>query len=132
MGDGIVTQSGADPVDEWNMRIVSVRNPALTTHARRFLSGEEVSSATGNPDIAVADLANPGGHTFTLSMPGAPVVLDIKVQAVPASFITTQEPDSRSSTPSPDNWLVDPDEAALTWELFNCVVLTVWPRSSTP
>ena len=79
-----------------------------------------------------AALEQTGGHTFTVSMSGAPVVLDIKVQAVPACFITTQEPDSRSSTPSPDNWLVDPDEAALTWELFNCVVLTVWPRSSTP
>lgn len=129
MGNGIVANNGGNPVDEWHLRIVNVNSPALSTHVLNFIRGQPVSAAQSNPRIAVADLADANAHTFTFSMPGAPIVLDVMVQAVPSSG--AKDPDPRSSLPSPTSWLVDPDNAALTWELFNCVVLYVRPRSAT-
>lgn len=127
MGKGIITTSGADPLEVWNNRIDNFGSPDLSAALRTLLGGGAVISKDAAVEISALPAAATGRHRITIRIPDAPYVADLVVTALPAR--DCPEPDPRSSSPSPDQWMrLSAGGRRVTWELFNCRIHTLTSR----
>lgn len=129
MGKGITTRSGADPLVQWALRIQNFGSAELSAALEAFLGGQPLVSTDG--DLEISELAK-GDNRFRVSLriPDAPYVADIVVQAVEADGGVDVESDPRNAIPSPDGWITEGAHHVKTWELFNCVLITLQSREN--
>ncbi len=129
MGTGIVTRSGADPLEVWNNRIDNFDSADLSAALRTLLGGGQLISKDGVLEISAAPAGAANRHTISVRIPDAPYVADLVVTALPADECS--DPDYRSSSPSPDSWMnASARGRRVSWELFNCRVHTLTSRTN--
>lgn len=130
MGRGIVTTSGADPLEQWGARIHNFDSPELSQALRTLLSGGQLRSADGEVEVSVAPDARPARHRITIRISDAPYVAVLVVTPLRGDGLV--DPDARDSSPAPDRWMTVSStvEGAVGWELFNCRVHTLQSRSN--
>ncbi|MCA0438458.1 MAG: hypothetical protein M9891_16130 [Austwickia sp.] len=126
MGKGIGTSSGAEPLQAWQLRIGTFDSPQLSAVLRGLLGGDPVVSTDGAVEISVMPDGPLGRHRLSVRLPAAPFVADMVVTALPA--IECHDPDERSSSPSPDQWMQRSARGPVTWELFNCRIHSLTSR----
>jgi hypothetical protein len=131
MGAGIVTANGANPLEEWLVRMGNLGSTELRDAVRALFAGEVVTTRDGVCEMSA--LATGGEkHRITIRIPTAPYVADVYLEARDGSHLVGVVPDTRNSIPSPDNWMVDGDNETVSWELFNCVIVSLQTRRNTP
>ncbi|QIK66839.1 hypothetical protein G7072_11240 [Nocardioides sp. HDW12B] len=127
MGKGIATRSGADPLIQWALRIKNFDSSELSAALRAFLVGRPLVSKDGELEVSAMQLGSDICRV-SIRIPGAPYVADVLVQARERM----SDADERHAIPSPNGWITSKTEDAATWELFNCVLISLQSRENEP
>lgn len=130
MGRGITTRNGADPLDEWQLRIANFGSSELSAALRALLGGDQVQSTDGVLEVSVMAMSRQDVHAITVLCPDAPFAAELVVRAV---ALTDAGPtgDDREAFPGPGAWQGTLTDVSAVWELFNCVVHTLISRSNS-
>lgn len=131
MGKGIVTESGADPLDKWNARLNYLGNELLASEVRQLLRGERVESRDDELQVGWLPSADPNRGRLTMRRSFAPYVADIDLQAIPRDAVKGRA-DARNSSPCPTAWQDVESNSVAVWELFNCLVHGLRTRDNKP
>lgn len=132
MGLGVVGPLGECPSDKWDLRISLVDSRRLQGLARELLSGNKVVASDNRVQLAWSgDGAFRGVIRLRDANARAIWDLEIVLEALPEDQIDQLEaPDPRGAACRlPDAWATVVSETATAWELYNCCVESLFPRT---
>ncbi len=131
MGFSVIDPDGGSPAEKWRMRVGLLDRHLLAPFSEALLSGESVIAS--DDGVQVACLSHDDTSCVLRIRDGNPAIthsLELYVEALTAAEIeSSSAPDpAGEARPVPDAWRTTLSETADLWELYNCRVVSVWPR----